>query len=376
MSGGRRKLLFVLPTLNLAGSQQVVLGLVRGLDRDRYDLAVCCLLDYGPFEAELRELGVELYLLRPSGLKDVRFPVRLARLIRDQHIDLVSSNFHFFDLWIGLAARLAGVPCFVTEHSTYPLDPLPKPVLRVIGQMTQKLSAGYIAVSQGVSDFMVEDRGVDPRRVQVIHNGVDPAPFAAARRERDAMRAELGYQPHHRVIGTVANLHRRTKGYEVLVEALPEVVRVDSAARFLWVGGDSDGLARDLEERAEALGMAGQLQLAGRCDDVPRYLAAMDLFVLPSTYEGMGIVLVEAMASGLPVVASDVGGIPEVVVDGETGLLVPAGDPEPLARAICELLAHPERARALGRAGEARAKSVFGIERMIASYCELFDSQR
>jgi glycosyltransferase involved in cell wall biosynthesis len=372
MTAGRRKILFVLPTLNLAGSQQVVAGLARGLDRSRYDVAVCCLLGYGHFESELRELGVELHLLRPAGLVDLRFPVRLARLIREREVDLVSSNYHLFDLWIGVAARLARVPCVVTKHNTYPLDRLPRPVLRATEQWTQKLAAAYVAVSRGVAEYMVDDRSVDPRHVQVIHNGVDPAPFAAARPERDAARRELGYESQHLVIGTVANLHRRKKGYEVLVEALPEVVRPLPEARFLWVGGDVDGLAQESVDRARALGVVEHLHLAGRCDDVPRLLAAMDLFVLPSFHEGLGIVLVEAMASELPVVASDVGGIPEVVAEGETGLLVPSGDPAALARAICEVLGDPERARALGRAGRERAETVFGVDAMVAAYDAVF----
>jgi glycosyltransferase involved in cell wall biosynthesis len=229
-------------------------------------------------------------------------------------------------------------------------------------------------VSRAVADFLVVDRGVDAQRVRVIHNGVDPGPFARARSERAAVRAELAFEPQHRVIGTVANFHRRKKGYEVLVEAVPEVVRRHPDARFLWVGGDVDGLEAEISARLRALDVAERVQMVGRRGDIPRQLSAMDLFVLPSTYEGLGIVLAEAMASALPVVASDVGGIPEVVVDGETGLLVPVGDSGALGRAICELLSDPQRAGVFGRAGLERAERNFGVDRMVEAYAEVFDS--
>jgi glycosyltransferase involved in cell wall biosynthesis len=371
---GRRRILFVLPTLNLAGSQTVVVELARGLDRDCYDLAVCCLLGFGHFEAELRDVGAELHLLRPAGLKDVRLPFRLARLIRESGVDLVSSHYHPFDFWVAAGARLAGVPCVVTKHSTHDNDPYP-PLLRSwIERWTQRLATGYVAVSESVADHMVQMRGIDPDGVQVVYNGVDPAPFGRRGAYRESARAEFGYGPAHRVVGTVANLHRRTKGYEVLVEAIPAVVREFPDARFLWVGVDLGGFAAELTERAAELGVADHLTLAGRRDDVPRLLAAMDLFVLPSTFEGLGIVLIEAMASGLPVVASEVGGIPEVVVDGETGALIPVGNRDALVSAIAGLLRDEERAARQARAGRERAHECFSVAAMVRGYEAVFAS--
>ncbi|MFQ5418474.1 MAG: glycosyltransferase [Myxococcota bacterium] len=369
-SGGRQKLLFVLPTLNRAGAQQVVVELVRGLDPSRYAPAVCCLLGMGDFEDELRERGVDLHLLRPAGFKDVRWPVRLSATIRRIGADLVSSHFYPFDLWAVAGARLAGVPIVVTRHTTYLEPVLPRP----LEWASVKLATATVAVSRSVSDFMIRERGIAADQVRVITNGVDGGRFAADPSEREAVRAQLGYAPKHLVVGTVANLHRGTKGYGVLLDAIPEVVRAHPNARFLWIGRDVDGYAETLTAKARELGVAEHLRLAGRRDDVARLLSAMDLFVLPSTFEGLGIVLIEAMISGLAVVASDVGGIPEVVADGETGLLATAGDSGAFARAICALLGSRERAREMGRAGRERARDRFDVAAMVAAYDALFTS--
>jgi glycosyltransferase involved in cell wall biosynthesis len=254
------------------------------------------------------------------------------------------------------------------------MDPLPRLLLRAIERSTQRLATAYTAVSDAVARFLVEERGVDGTHVQVIHNGIDPMLFAAAREARDAVRAELGFEPAHRVIGTIANFHRRKKGYEVLVEAVPGVLEAFAEARFLWVGGEVDGLQAEIEARLGALGCADRVVMAGRRSDVPRLLAAMDVFVLPSTFEGLGIVVAEAMASGLPVVASDVGGIPEVVTAGETGLLVPVGDAAALGAALRTVLGDPDRATDLGARGRERAARVFGVDRMVAAYAAVFDA--
>jgi glycosyltransferase involved in cell wall biosynthesis len=239
--------------------------------------------------------------------------------------------------------------------------------------VTGRVAAGYVAVSDAVRRHHLAAFGVRAP-VEVIHNALDPAPFAPDPALRRAARARLGIAPDQPLVGTVGNLFPGKKGYEVLLEAVPEVVRRHPGAVFLAVGRDVGGLRARLEARAAELGVAHAFRCLGAQDDVPALLNALDLFVSPSRREGFPFVLLEAMSAALPVVATRVGGSPELVEDGRTGILAPPGDPGALAAFVCALLADPARARELGRAGRERVLARFTAPRMVARYQAVFEA--
>jgi len=220
----------------------------------------------------------------------------------------------------------------------------------------------YLANSQAGARFLVAERGVAPSQIRFVPNGIDVDRFAAAGARRDAARASLGIDPHAPVILTVANL-RPPKGLDVLVDAAAGLRDIP----FVWlVAGDGPlaaSLAGDLEQR----GLGGQVRLLGFRSDIPDLLAATDVFCLTSRREGAPRSILEAMAVGRAVVATDVGGVNELVVEGETGVLVPPDDPRAIAGALAALLADPERRARLGSAGRARARAHHTLDRAAAA---------
>ncbi|HXW67042.1 MAG TPA: glycosyltransferase family 4 protein [Thermoplasmata archaeon] len=291
-------------------------------------------------------------------------PGMLVDALRAPTDVLHAHAFGYFPTWAGRVAHdLRGVPLVITPHSD-PGTGTGASLLyaRAVRRATLRRADRIVALTHVEADALARD-GVDERRIRVIPNGVDLDEFSA--------RAPRPAGPEDPIVLFVGRLYPEQKGIETLVEAFASLART-RAARLRLVGEDWGGLAA-AERIARERGIAGRLTATG---PVPRAAllgeyARADLLVLPSRFEPFGIVLLEAMAAGLPVVASRVGGIPEVVADGRTGLLVPPGEPGPLAEAIGSLLDDPIRASRLGAAGRARAAS-FAWPRLAPQYLALF----
>jgi sugar transferase (PEP-CTERM/EpsH1 system associated) len=225
----------------------------------------------------------------------------------------------------------------------------------------------FVAVSEDLGRWVVGTVGVPPRKVQVIANGVDTERFRDDRRI-DARRA-LGLDDREFVVGSVGRLDP-VKDYPTLLEAFAALGGRDPSPLLFLVG---DGPQRSaLEAQVVNSGLTGRVQLLGERDDVSTVLAALDVFVLPSIAEGMSNVILEAMSSGLPVVATAVGGNPELVLDGSTGRLVPPRSPGLLAAALGSYLAEPSLLRLHGKAGRERVLAHFSLDRMVSAYRDLY----
>jgi glycosyltransferase involved in cell wall biosynthesis len=210
--------------------------------------------------------------------------------------------------------------------------------------------------------------GLDPGKVKTIYNGIDLSQYSTEENQL-SLRKELGLKDGLPVVGIVARLSEE-KGHRHLLRAVPYVLGENPAVQFLMVGGGA--LEQELRQLAHALNIQGAITWAGIRSDVPRLLSTIDLLVLPSTHESFGNVLVEAGAMSKPVVASRVGGIPEIVVDGTTGILVPPKDVVALARAISYLLANPEVASRMGVAGRIRVEERFALSRTAAEVEQVY----
>jgi glycosyltransferase involved in cell wall biosynthesis len=232
-----------------------------------------------------------------------------------------------------------------------------------------RLPRRTIVLSDHVGEFFARHGRVPREGMVRIHYGLDPEPFEAAGalgpEEREAQRAELGLPPEATVLICVARFAPQ-KAHDVLLRAFDRARREQPGLRLLLVGDDPFG---DGRRRAEALaaelGLGESVQFLGVRRDVPRLLGLSDVFVMSSLWEGFGLVFLEAMSAGLPVVASRVSGVPEVIADGETGLLVPPRDVEALAAALGRVAKDPALRERLGTAGRVRVRNSFGLERMI-----------
>jgi glycosyltransferase involved in cell wall biosynthesis len=344
----------------VGGGEISLLGLLEGLDRARWTPTVVVPAE-GPVAARCRALGLPVSVipwptLRRPGLAAVRSVLALHRLARSTGARLLHANGSRVMAYAGLAGRRGGLPV-IWHVRVADRD-------RFLDRLLAALARAIIVNSRVVA------RRFDwaPHKVRCIPNGVDLA-RVTPRPASPTLRASLGLPEGAPVVASVGRFVA-FKGYSHLLEAARLVHQAAPAAHWLLVG---DGELRgELESHCRRLGLESRVHFTGWREDVPDLLALCDVFVLPSLGEHFGRVLIEAMAMARVVVATDAGGVPEIVVHGETGLLVPPAQPKPLAGAVLGLLEHPARAARLGAAGRRRAEATFSLTRHVAAVEALY----
>lgn len=354
----------VIWSLGLGGAEQVVIRLAAGLDRRRFEPLVCCLDRPGPFAPQAEAAGVEVVSLDKRGPLDARAAWRLARLLQSRGVDVVHTHLWGASFWGRLAAVGARVSVIVTtEHN---VDTWKKAHHLALDRALAPATTHLVAVSQQVREFY-EARGVGRGRWRVVYNGVDTS--AALRRGRGAAFVELGLGQDDPVVGLVGRLVP-AKAPEVFLRALALGAARVPGLRGLVVG---DGpLRSELEAEARRLGLEGRIVFAGVRQDVPELLPGLDAVLFSSVREGLSMAMLEAMAAGVPVIATDVGGTPELIAHGVTGLLVPPGRPESLADALVALLEDAAGAAAIRQAARRCVEDRFSLDRMTAAYEALY----
>jgi glycosyltransferase involved in cell wall biosynthesis len=354
----------------VSGSENHLLTLASHLDR----LTFCLLVEREP------DLSAYIATLEAIGVEVVRFPIhadldplllwRLVRFLRVQRPDIVHTHLIHGDLYGTLAARLAGVPHVVsTKHNDDAFRQ--RGFYAWLDRTLARYQNHIITISHHLRRFYVEVEGLPADKISTIHYGLDPGAFLQRVGEGADVRVELGMPADVPLVGVVGRLTEQ-KGHVYLLDAFAEVIQALPSAHLLMVG---DGELRPaLERQAARLGLQGSVTFTGRREDVPRIMMALDVLAMPSLWEGFGLVLLEAMAAGKPVVASRVSAIPEIVADGETGLLVPPKDPVGLARALLILLRHPAQAREMGRRGRQRLEQQFTATCMVEQTRAVYES--
>ena len=306
-------------------------------------------------------------------LHPVHDPLAISAVRRIVHAgayDLVHAH-GFKAGFVGrLGARLGGARTFVLTAHNHVLfrDDTPasaKARYRLVERALSGLVTRYIAVSDSIRRELVDGYGLPAERIDTVRNGVDPAPFMAPA-DRGAARAALGIGDDTVAVGLAARFSAQ-KGLRHLVDATPILRRELRAAgrELVVVIGGSGPLEAELREQAAAVEASGTIRWPGHVTDVPAFLSALDVYVSPAETEALGIGLIEAALAGVPTVATNVGGVPEVVVNGQTGLLVPSADASALAAAVSTLVRDPERARWLANAARERCLVEFAPKRMI-----------
>lgn len=340
VSGSENHLLALLPALRERGIDARFLGLdVPGTEAPL-------------MHARLEELGVP-HASVPCGLDaSPRLARDVVRVVRAERPDLLHTHLVHADVYGSLASRVTGVPFVSTRHNDdrYLLGPF-----RYVDRAFARRARRLIAISDAVRDFLAR-AGHDPRRLTTIRYGLDELPSTPS----SPSPAEAGIPDGVPLALAVGRLIEQ-KDHPTLLRAFARVRERHPDARLAILG--SGPLEAETRELARSLGLAGAVSLPGRTE-IRDWLERADVFVHTSRWEGFGIVLLEAMLAGLPVVATAVSAVPEVVVDGETGALVPAGDAEGVARELGALFDDPELARRLGEAGRERAHRHFSVDRM------------
>ena len=334
---------------------------------DRFDHVIVCLTALGALEWRLHP-GVRVVSMNNRPGRQIANLLQLARTLRRLGPRIVHSrNWPAMDAVI--AARLARASVVVHgEHGREASDPDGlDPRRKRIRRLLQPFITRFVCVSLELGRWLVEDIGVPSSKVETIHNGVDVARFITP--DKSSARSALGIGPNDLVVGSVGRLDP-VKGHASLIGAFATL-----APRFpssvLIIAGDGP-LRGDLERLVDELALRNRVRLLGERRDVPTVLAALDIFVLPSLAEGMSNTILEAMASALPVVATRVGGNPELVESGSTGMLVPASDRGALVHAIEMYLDDGHLRHLHGKNGRGRTVEHFSLARMADDYSTLY----
>ncbi|HEX6289298.1 MAG TPA: glycosyltransferase [Herpetosiphonaceae bacterium] len=391
MEQGRLTAMHIISNLDTGGAQEVVRTLAAYLPAAGCRVVVCTFKD-GPLRESIEHLGVPVAVLprrRASILNLPRFILdmlrirrALAGLVAEYNVEIIQTHLlRVLDfLVLSLRFRNDRLQVFWTIHNyNFALRPdqlarhrwLLRPkraIYRLLYRIGARWVGGFIAVSGQVPAAIVETIGPVHDKIAVIRNGVDVQRYRRSV-DRGALRCRLGLPDAARLLIVVGTL-KAQKGHRYLLDAATEAVAQQPDLHILVVG---DGeLRAALEQQTRDSGLEGHVHFLGNRDDVPELLAASDYFVLPSLWEGLPMALIEAMASGLPVIATDVSGTREVMQPDETGLLVPPGDVRQLRAAIGHLLADPDRARAMGEAAQRRVIAAFSAQQQAQQHLALY----
>jgi glycosyltransferase involved in cell wall biosynthesis len=384
----------VVSNLEVGGAQEVVRTLAENLAAAGCRLVVCTFKD-GPLRPKIERLGIPVEVLPDRRSSIVAFPSfmremwqlrrALLGLVEKYDVDVVQTHLlrslDFLVLSLRFSRRILIFWTFQNARFDLRQDHLkshkwllrPK---RAAHHLLYRWGAekvnGFIAVSEDVKTSILDTMwGIPAEKIRVIFNSVDIDRYGRGV-GRAAVRRELGLAETDRVMSVVATF-KRQKGHCYLIEAAREVLHEYPTLHILFIG---DGELREtLQAQTQALGLEGHIHFLGTRSDVPALLAASDYFVLPSLWEGLSMALVEAMASRLPVIATAVSGTRQVVVPGETGLLVNPGEVQPLAAAMLYMLSNPEEAGLMGQRGRQRVEQYFSARKQATDHMSLFDQE-
>jgi sugar transferase (PEP-CTERM/EpsH1 system associated) len=363
------KIMHILHTLGTAGLQKGVVNITNQLNSNGFEISICCLEESGEFEKRLNP-GTKIFVMNKLPGIDYILPLKLANLFRREKIMIVHTHDLGTYLYGAVGAKLALLPKVIHgEHGAVlqPSGSRPKDLVayRYLSYITKVIHT----TSDDLKRQLVRMTQIDDRKVIAILNGVEIDKFK--KESNTNIRKTLAIETDDFVIGTVSRL-APVKNFELLIRVIPEINRTGLYPKVLFVG---DGPSRpNLESLTRQYGLEKQIIFLGDRSDVPDLLNAMDVFVLTSFSEGLSNSIMEAMASGLPIVATDVGGNSELVINNETGFLFPSQDAGALAQRILQLADDVDNRNKIGLAGRKRMEDFFTMDKMIQNYENLYRS--
>ena len=366
--------LFIIDSFEQGGSERQALQLLRQLhESGRCRVHLACLQDRGSLRAEAEQLGIgEIHEYALTSFYDLNFVkqlLRLRRFIKENRIDVVHTHCFYTNIFGMTGAFLSGVRARITSKGE--TDGFRTPMQKRAERVAFRLAHRVIANCLVVQNQLIKE-GVSPARIVQHYNGLDLDRLKVSRElRRDQALAAFGLPSDRRFVAIVANLHNPVKDHPMFLRAAARVCKEVPDAAFV-IAGEGD-LMPGLRSLAAQLGIEREVFFIGRCENVGQLLFASDVGVLSSKAEGFANAILEYLAAGLPVVATDVGGVREAVVEGETGHVVASGDDEKMAAGIIRLLNDPERARAMGQLGRTRVAAKFSCDRHLQNTLELYD---
>jgi len=366
----------VLFRLGTGGLENGVVNLINTIPDDKYRHAVICMTDYTDFRNRINKDAVQVYSLNKKPGQDFAVYVRLWRLLREIKPDILHTR-NLSALEAQLSGLLAGIKHRIHGEHGRDIDDVDgtHPRYVMLRRLFRPVVQRYIPMSKDLEFWLINQIKVPTKKITQVYNGVDLSRFKLSDDKPVALLPPDFRSPGLMLIGTVGRLDP-VKDQLTLVQAFIELVKTDPAAKNkvrLVVVGAGVLLPKLLELSREA-GLDDLIWFAGERHDVADIMQTLDLFVLPSINEGISNTILEAMATALPVIATDVGGNPELVINDQTGYLVPKQDPIAMAAAFKHYLETPELLAIHGKAGRARCVSTFSLNRMITDYVSIYDN--
>lgn len=361
------KVMHVLLSLEYGGAEKVAVNLINGLQGDGFIFSVCALDRIGPISKELNN-GIQVECVSRKAGIDLLLPFKLAKVMKRLSPDIVHMHNSTPLLYGTIAARLTGIDnIIVTQHGSITKE---SKKARFVINRVSKWVARTVPVSEDIEEHLKKTYKISSKNLKTIKNGIDLDLFRKDSTKRQEIRSKLDIRDEF-VIGHVARLSPE-KNQETLIRAFAQVAKEMPNVKLMIIG---DGPLRDsLWSIVNSLWLKDKVIFTGAQKDIPTYLNAFDLFVLSSVREGTSLTLLEAMATELPVVATDVGGNSKVIVNSETGLLVPAKSLDKLAEAIITLAKNRQLCEKMGKAGRVRVEHEFSLTKMTESYAKLYRS--
>ncbi len=373
MSSSCQRILYLITDLHIGGTEKILYELVTRIDRTKFNSLVCGLKSCGYYAEKIENKGIPVIVFNVANgislLKNFQAIFNLYKIMRKEKIDLVHT-FLFRANFIGrIAARLVGVPIVISSIRVMEEE---KKYHLFLERITSFLSDKFIVNSEALKNFVSEKMKITPEKIEIVYNGID---FMNLPKINSIIKKnELGYNKNEILIGTVGRLHKQ-KGIEYFIEAIKIITQLPithyPSPNFLIIG---DGPERkNLESLICNLELNDKVKLLGWRTDVLEIISVLDIFVLSSLWEGTPNVVLEALAYNKPVVATRVGGVPEIIEEGVTGLLVKPANAQALADAILWVLENPEKARKMAEKGKEKVEKIFPIHRMVKETEEVYN---
>ncbi|MBI5353867.1 MAG: glycosyltransferase [Chloroflexi bacterium] len=363
----KKKILQLIDGLNVGGAEVLLVDLVRGIQEAGYDVSIGY-STRGPLEKKLLDLGIPCTRLPRLGRVDPVLFFSICQLILREKPDIIHTHLFKSDLHGRLAARLCGVPVVISTSHNNDVWVKRFPLGKLYG-LTAKLADRVIAVSDEVSDYQIQYTGISPEKIITIENGVDVKRFVDQEDNARALRDEFKIDSSAPLIGIIGRLSPQ-KDHVNFLNAAVQVKAQLPDARFLVVG---DGpLREELMTQAQSLGLGSSIIFCGLRQDIPAILSALDVLVIASKWEGLPVTLLEGMAARCPIVSTSVGGVPSVVTNDVSALLVPPEDAPALAKACLKILQDKKLAHELSSTSFDVVKNNFSLDAMIGRTLDLY----
>ncbi len=368
-----KKVIWIIDGLGHGGAEQLTGTIISHL-RNKFHVRVCALQvrEDNPIAAQLESIGVPVDFVSIPRLRTLSNIPSLVTYLRKHSPDLVHTQLQFSDILGSIAAKILNIPTVSTQHVIEPLDAFNTAKMRqsLNWFCLKYISKTVIAVSEQTRQYIITQGKIDPSKVITIHNGIEVDKFNSISKEKsNSIREKHLISPKDKLILSVAVL-RKQKGIQYMISALPEILKSVPNLKYLVVGDGSyySQLSKIVEEKK----VQKSIIFAGHQPNVPEYMAASDIFVLPTEIDAFPTVLMETLAAKCPSVASNVGGVPEIIEHETTGLLVPPQNPEALSTSCLRLLQNPELANAIAENGYKAVTEKFDISVQINNLEKLY----